>query len=57
MTLTESLPEPVRPRRRAHAAWKRLGMKSRMEFLRRAMRVFLVGAGETDVAARLAPEA
>lgn len=34
-------------------AWKRLGLKNRMDLFRCALRAYFQGAGETDVAARL----
>jgi len=38
-------------------AWRRLGLKSRMELFRRALHAYLAKAGERDAAALLAPEA
>ena len=38
-------------------AWRRLGIKSRTEFFRRAVHSFLDGAGERDVAALFAADA
>jgi metal-responsive CopG/Arc/MetJ family transcriptional regulator len=38
------------------AAWRRLGLPSRMELIRRALQAYLVDSGETEVAARLANE-
>jgi hypothetical protein len=35
-------------------AWKRQGLHSRMELLRRALEAFLANSGETEVAAMLA---
>ncbi len=37
-------------------SWKRLGLKSRSEFFRRAVHAYLKGAGENDTAALFAPE-
>jgi hypothetical protein len=38
-------------------SWKRLGLKNRTEFFRRAVHAYLEGAGENDTAALFAPEA
>jgi hypothetical protein len=38
-------------------AWRRLGLKSRMELFRRSLHAYLDNAGERDAAALLAPEA
>jgi hypothetical protein len=38
------------------AAWRRLGLPSRMELIRRALQAYLANSGETEVAARLANE-
>jgi len=38
-------------------AWRRLGLKSRMELLRRSLHAYLDNAGERDAAALLAPQA
>ncbi len=37
-------------------AWRKRGMKTRMEFLRRALGHYLEHLGASDAAARLAPE-
>ncbi|MFH0902863.1 MAG: ribbon-helix-helix domain-containing protein [Pseudomonadota bacterium] len=34
-------------------AWKRQGLRSRMELFRRALREYLVGVGENEVAAMI----
>jgi len=38
-------------------AWRRLGLKSRMELFRRSLHAYLDNAGERDAAALLAPQA
>ncbi|MBU6430372.1 MAG: hypothetical protein KGR26_15255, partial [Cyanobacteria bacterium REEB65] len=38
-------------------AWRRLGLRSRMDLFRRSLASFLAGVGETDVASLLANEA